>query len=138
MRESSATPSPTLTYRKIEAGHYAVMRDGQCVARLLCWSNEGRFPVWHAYLNPKPCPFPIALCGSLRDLKRHIGPLLAAQADAPEGHQAELLGSLTGAITLMDRRAWWYAVPQRYDVDNPPPTAPRWVERMPAPIAEVA
>ena len=134
---NAAAASPTLTYRKIEAGHYAVMRDGQCVARLLCWRNDGSFPVWHAYLNPKPCPFPVANCTSLKALKRHIGPLLSAQAAAPAGHQAEVLDNRTGAITLVDRRPWWFAEPQRYDIDNPPPAPPRWVERIPA-LAEVA
>lgn len=132
-----AADSP-ITYRKIEAGHYAVMQGGQCVARLLCWRDDGSFPIWHAYLNPKPCPAPIAVTSSLKSLKRHIGALLAAQAAAPAGHQVNLVSRFGGEITTVDHRQDWYPEPHRYDIDNPPPALPRWVESVPARRAEAA
>ena len=134
MRQPSATASPTLTYRKIEAGHYAVMRDGVCVARCYQYRSDGSFPVWHAVLNPRPCPAPIAACWSLGALQHHLPALLAAQADAPEFHQAELVNATRGEIAAVDHQHDWYAEPRGYDVDNPPPAAPRWVERIPAPV----
>lgn len=135
---ADAVVTPTLTYRKIEAGHYAVMRDGTCVARCYQFRNDGSFPVWHAVLNPKPCPDPIASCWSLGDLKFVLPALLAAQAIAPKCHQAELVNATSGEIAPVDHRHDWYAEPRAYDVDNPPPAAPRWVERIPAPLSEVA